>query len=154
MKETLKGALFVIAAMLIFGFMGVFVRFLGLPSFVIVFFMFLFSAIILFLFFLFKDKSIIFLKKYKWLILLLGAFNLLNNDPLYCSSICSAISTLFTERTTRKSHHNCFDYSNTWVRSNFLPKPFITIKGLHRHSLWNCIRINVRIGYYFNKTSI
>lgn len=100
MKDTLKGALFIIAAMLIFGFMGIFVRFLGLPSFVIVFFMFVFSAIILFLFFLFKDKPIIFLKKYKRLILLLGVFNLFNNffffQAFLNTTISNAVLTHYT----------------------------------------------------------
>lgn len=92
MKETLKGAVFIIVATLMFGFMGIFVRFLGLPSFVIVFFSFLFSAIILLLFFLFKDTSIIFIKKHLLLIILLGIFNLFNNFFFFQAFVSTTIS--------------------------------------------------------------
>jgi len=44
------------------------------------------------LFFLFKDKSIIFVKKYMWLIILLGLFNLFNNFFFFQAFVNTTIS--------------------------------------------------------------
>jgi drug/metabolite transporter (DMT)-like permease len=79
MKETLKGSLFIIAAMSLFALMGVFVRLINLPSSVIIFYDFMFTAIILAAFFLFKNKSVLIVKKYFWLIVTLGVVNSFNN---------------------------------------------------------------------------
>ena len=92
MRDTLKGALFVIAAMFIFGFMGIFVRFLNLPSHVIVFFNFLFTSIILFVIFLIKDRRVILVRKYWWIMALLGLFNVLNNFFYYQAYVKTTIS--------------------------------------------------------------
>ncbi len=92
MKETLKGALFIIAAMLIFGFMGIFVRFLNLPSQTILFFSFLFSGIILFVIFFFKDKSIIFIEGSWKFLFLLVIVNLFNNFFYFQAFINTTIS--------------------------------------------------------------
>ena len=91
MRDTLKGALFVIAAMFIFGFMGIFVRFLNLPSHVIVFFNFLFTSIILFVIFLIKDRRVILVRKYWWIMALLGLFNVLNNFFYYQAYVKTTI---------------------------------------------------------------
>ena len=91
--EIKKGALFIIVAMLIFGFMGIFVRFLNLPSFVIVFFNFLFAGLILFFGFLID-------KKYLWLLVLFGLFNVANNFFYFQAFIKTTISNaVFTHYT-------------------------------------------------------
>lgn len=100
MKETLKGAVFIIAAMAVFGFMGIFIRFLNLPAHVIVFFSFFFTGIILFVFFLIKDRKILFVKKYLLILALMGLFNILNNvfyfQAFANTTISNAVLTHYT----------------------------------------------------------
>jgi len=92
MKETLKGAFFIIAAMVIFGFTGIFIRFLNLPAHVIVFFSFLFISIALSAFFLIKDRKIFFVKKYLLILALMGLFNILNNFFYFLAFVNTTIS--------------------------------------------------------------
>ncbi len=78
MKDKLKGALLIITSMLIFGFIGIVVRTLKVPSLIVALYNFLFSGAMLFIFFLIKDKSKIIIKNYKKYlcpIILLGVFN-------------------------------------------------------------------------------
>lgn len=100
MKETLKGIIFILAAMAVFGFTGVFIRFLNLPSQVIVFFSFLFTGMILFIFFLIKDRKVLFVKKYLLILALMGLFNILNNffffQAFINTSISNAVLTHYT----------------------------------------------------------
>jgi drug/metabolite transporter (DMT)-like permease len=79
MKETLKGAFFVIGAMLIFALFGVALRLIDLPSIVFVFFMFLISGLVLFGYTYYKDRKIPAMKNFIWLLILLGGLNILNN---------------------------------------------------------------------------
>src|SRR3989344_7164323 len=92
MKQTLKGAIFVIAATLIFGLMGIFVRSLDMPSQVIVFFSFLTPAVVLFFFFLLNGKPLIVAKRYIWIVAALGAFNILNNFFYFQAYVNTTIS--------------------------------------------------------------
>jgi len=92
MKETLKGAVFIIAAMAIFGFTGIFIRFIDLPAHVIVFFSFLFISLALSTFFLIKDRKIFFVKKYLLILALMGLFNILNNFFYFLAFVNTTIS--------------------------------------------------------------
>lgn len=100
MKESQKGAFLVILSMLIFGFYGIFVRVLNLPSFVILFYNFLFAGIVLFIIFFVKDKSVIRVKKYLWWLFLLGFLNTLNNffyfQAFVLTTISNAVLTHYT----------------------------------------------------------
>ena len=100
MNESQKGAFFIIVAMLIFGFYGLFVRALNLPSFVILFYNFLIAGIILVIIFLVKDKSIVIVKKHIWWLLLLGFFSTLNNlfyfQAFVLTTISNAVLTHYT----------------------------------------------------------
>lgn len=83
MKQALKGALLIIVAMSLFGFIGIFVRFLtesyGLNILTLVFLLFIIPGIILSLFFLFKDKkTFIIPKKLVKFIVLFAVFDILN----------------------------------------------------------------------------
>jgi drug/metabolite transporter (DMT)-like permease len=100
MRDTLKGAFFVISAMLIFALFGIFVRSINLPSFALVFFMFLFTGVILFLYFFIRDRKILNVKKYIWFLVLLGGINVLNNFFFFQSfkltTISNAVLTHYT----------------------------------------------------------
>ncbi len=100
MKETLKGAVFIISAMAIFGFTGIFIRLINLPAQVIVFFSFLFIGVVLSAFFLIKDRKIFFVKKYLLILALMGLFNILNVffffQAFVNTSISNAVLTHYT----------------------------------------------------------
>ncbi len=92
MKEIFKGALLIILAMSIFGFIGIFVRFLSLPSQTIVFFNFLITSIMLFAFILVKDRRMLNAKKYLVVLILLAAANVLNNYFFFQAFVLTEIS--------------------------------------------------------------
>ncbi|MBS3132455.1 DMT family transporter [Candidatus Woesearchaeota archaeon] len=100
MKESLKGALYIVSAMLIFAFFGIFLRFLNLPSLVVVFFYFMLTGVFMFIFFFFKNKSIIIVKSHWHLIILLALFNIGNNFFYFQSfsrtTISNAVVTHYT----------------------------------------------------------
>lgn len=100
MKENVKGALFIITSMLIFGFNGTFIRILNVPIIFLIFFNFLFSGVILFIYQFFKDKSKLIIKNHLWLLILLAIVNLGNNGFYFQAIIKTTISNAaFTHYT-------------------------------------------------------
>jgi drug/metabolite transporter (DMT)-like permease len=99
MKEEIKGFIFIILAMAIFGFYGIFVRFLNLSSQLILFFNSFFVAIILFFAFL-KQKEKFSLKQHRLIILFLGMTFVANNfcyfKAFQLTTIANAILTHYT----------------------------------------------------------
>jgi|ETNmetMinimDraft_2_1059921.scaffolds.fasta_scaffold66496_1 drug/metabolite transporter (DMT)-like permease len=82
MKETNKGALYIVLSMVIFGTNGLFVKHLsqnyGISPISIVFQFFLIPAAILSLFFLFKDRSVFKIDRVLWFILLFAVIDIIH----------------------------------------------------------------------------
>lgn len=98
-QETLKGFVFIIAAMAIFGFYGIFVRFLNVNPQLILFFNALLVALI-FSFIFLKDRKKFAIRKHRLLILLLGLAFVGNNLSYFTAfkltTIANAILTHYT----------------------------------------------------------
>jgi len=98
-KETIKGFIFIIGAMAIFGFYGISVRFLKIAPQIILFFNSLFSTLILFFLF-FKKREFFYIKKHKLAIFFLGIAFVANNFFYYTAfrltTIANAILTHYT----------------------------------------------------------
>ena len=99
MKGEIKGFIFIIGAMAVFGFYGIFIRFLNLSSQLILFFNALFVAIILFLAFL-RQSERFNVRQYKLIILFLGMAFVANNffyfKAFQLTTIANAILTHYT----------------------------------------------------------
>lgn len=99
MKEEIKGFIFIIGAMGIFGLYGIFVRFLNLTPQLILFFNAFFVALILFLIF-FKKREIFNIKQHRLIIVLLGIAFVANNFFYFAAfqltTIANAILTHYT----------------------------------------------------------
>jgi drug/metabolite transporter (DMT)-like permease len=92
MNDATKGAVYLLVAVGIFAFMGIFVRFLGLPSILIVFFLFFVAAIVLGAYFLVFNRALFSApNKFLALVLLCGV-NLLNNFFFFQSFVYTTIS--------------------------------------------------------------
>ena len=99
MKGEIKGFIFIIGAMAVFGFYGIFIRFLNLSSQLILFFNALFVAVILFLAFL-RQSERFNVRQYKLIILFLGMAFVANNfcyfKAFQLTTIANAILTHYT----------------------------------------------------------
>ena len=99
MKGEIKGFIFIIGAMAVFGFYGIFIRFLNLSSQLILFFNALFVATILFLAFL-RQSERFNVRQYKLIILFLGMAFVANNffyfKAFQLTTIANAILTHYT----------------------------------------------------------
>ena len=99
MKEETKGFIFIIGAMAVFGFYGIFVRFLNLTPQLILFFNAFLVALILFFVFL-KKREIFNIKQHRLIIVFLGMAFVANNFFYYAAfqltTIANAILTHYT----------------------------------------------------------
>lgn len=99
MKEQIKGLLFIILAMAIFGFYGIFVRFLNLTAQLILFSNALITTLILFTIFL-KKKEKFSIKNHNLTIIFLGVVFVANNffylKAFQLTTIANAILTHYT----------------------------------------------------------